>query len=671
HRARAVQSSFVLDAGNRRTVAEICARLDGLPLAIELAAARVNVFSPTEILARLTDRLSLLTGHLRDAPPRLRSLRDAIGWSFDLLSPEEREFHARLSVFVGGFSLDAAEFVAVGSPGLADGRDTSDMVAMLTDQSLVERADGASGTRFRMLETIREFGLTYLAERDELGAARDAHAAFYGQLMVQAEVGLKGPDQVRWLRRLDDEHGNLREAMAWLTAQNRVPEAIELFSNITHFMHVRAHFTEWRLLLEGWLALPELRERTRTRALALFADGLRTANLGESASAIESVEEALDLFRQLGDRKMVTFSLNVLTYTYVILVNDTERARLASDECLAMARHTGDARDEALAWLNRSSILWQEDDPQVVREVLKESLAVARKAGDAWMIGMALGSLGRLALDLGEDLGAAGMLLHESLVIEKELGDRRNLPVMLADLALIARIQGDLDGAESHIRLGMSIAQATGQAWFEAVAHLDLGIVARLQDELERSLRELRQAISLLQQVPYPPDVAECLRAFAALALASGDVLAAARFLGGADALLRGIQPLSHFTRLIDEHGRILDSVHAVLGQETFDRARAEAGGWSVDDAVAAVMAFELDTGNDDQPEPIAPAHGLSPRELDVLRLMANGLSNQQIADELFVSRRTVTSHVTSILGKLGLSSRTAAVSYAIRGGIA
>ncbi|MDQ3655306.1 MAG: hypothetical protein M3457_09520 [Chloroflexota bacterium] len=460
------------------------ARLDGLRLAIELAAARVNVFSPLEILSRLSDRFSLLTGHVRDAPPRLRSLRDAIGWSYDLLSVGERDLHSRLAVFVGGFSMDAAEFVAVSSPGPADGRDTSDMVAILIDQSLVERVDGAGGTRFRMLETIREYGLAYLAERNALKAARYAHAAYYQQMAVQAEAGLKGPDQAQWLKRLEDEHGNPREVMSWLTVNDRVPEAVELIHNIGHFMHVRAHFTEWGHLLDGWLALPELRDRTRTRALALLADGLRAANLGEPGPAIRSLEEALELFREHSDTKRVVLSLNLLSFAY-LTAGDMERARAAHGERMAMANQIGDARDQALALMNRSNILWQEDDLPCTRQVLEGSLAVARQAGDQWMIGMALGMLGRLALDHDKDMNAAETLINESLTIQEELGDRRNLPVEHGELAMIARSQGNLDAAESHIQMGMSIAQATGQVVFEAVTHLDLGIVARLRNELE------------------------------------------------------------------------------------------------------------------------------------------------------------------------------------------
>jgi len=666
-RARAVRSDFALDAVNSGAIAEICTRLDGLPLAIELAAARVNVFSPAEILARLTDRLTLLTGHVRDAPPRLRSLRDAIGWSYDLLTSEEREFHARLSVFVGGFSLEAATHMASQAQGYADQPDTADRIGALIDQSLVERVDGASGTRFRMLETIREYGLAYLAEQGQLDAAHDAHAAYYGQMAVQAEEGLKGPDQARWLDRLEDEHGNLREAMAWLTAQNRVPAAIELFSNIIHFMHVRAHFTEWGQLLDGWFALPELGHRTRTRALALFASGLRTASLGEPVPAIRSLGEALELFRELADPKNILFSLNVLSFAYWT-ASDMDHARVANDEWMPMATHLGDTRSQALALYVLANIVWYEGDLERARQLFEEALAVARRAGDQWVTGMALGTLGRLTLDLGGKTSDAETLLNEAQIIQEELGDRRNLPVGYNNLAIIARIQGNLDAAESHIQAGMAIAQATGQVIAEADCHLESGIVARLRGELERSVRELQQAVRLFQPTRDAPDIAECLKAFAATAFAAGDALATACFLGGADALLRDIEPLPHTTRFVDEHGRLMDSVRAVLGQAAFDRAHAEADGWSMDDAVTAALAFDPGEG---QPEQTGLVHGLSPRELDVLRLMANGLTNQQIADELFLSRRTVTSHVASILGKLDLSSRTAAAAFAIRGGIA
>ncbi|MDQ3655349.1 MAG: LuxR C-terminal-related transcriptional regulator [Chloroflexota bacterium] len=664
-RAYAVRVDFALDAGNREVIAQICTRLDGLPLAIELAAARVNLFSPAEILSRLTDRFNLLTGDRRDAPPRLRSMRDAIGWSYDLLSAPEQDLFNRLAVFVGDFSLDAAECVAASQSGGA-----ADSVAALIDQSLVERIEGVDETRFRMLETIREFGLARLAERGELVAARDAHAAFFKEMAVQAQAGLRGPNQAWWLKRLEAEHGNLREAMSWLTTTDRIPEAVELFSQIVYFMLIHAHFSEGRQLLEDWLARTELAHRTRTRALALLAGGLLTVNLGEPASAIGSLREASELFRELDDRGMTMFSLNVLTFAYSTS-GDIERARTTNDQSLPMAREVGDARDLALALTHLAHICWDEGDSHRAHQVFEEGLAVARRADDAWMVANTLISLGLMALDIDEDLGHAQRLFDESRTIQEGLGDKRSLPVTHNNLAAVARAQGDLELAKAHLRMSSSIAQETGQTMSEAYAHLDLSAVARLQHDLERSAWELRRALSLFQQAPHPSDIADCLGELAAMALAAGDAPQAARFLGASDSLLRDGEASLRMSWPPGEHARLIEQARALLGETPFLRFHAEGRGWSMDDALAVALAYELPAAVTGQPANGTPAHRLSPRELDVLRLMANGHSNQHIADELYLSRRTVTSHVTSILGKLDLTSRTQAVAFAIRSGIA
>lgn len=664
-RAHAIRADFAVDAGNREAIAEICTRLDGLPLAIELAAARINVFSPAEILSRLTNRLNLLTGDRRDAPPRLRSMRDAIGWSYDLLSAPEQDLFSRLAVFVGDFSLDAADAVTASQPGAG-----TISVASLIDQSLIDRIEGVDETRFRMLETIREYGLAQLAERDELVAARDAHAAFYQGMAIQARAGLRGPNQAWWLRRLEVEHGNLREAMSWLTTTDRVPEAVELFSQILYLMLVHAHFSEGRQLLADWFARAELEGRTRTRALALHADGLLAVNLGEAASAIASLMEALELFREFGDREMTIFSLNVLKFAYSTSC-DVQRARVANDECLPIARATGDARDLALALNHHATICWDEGDPHRAREVFEEGLAVARRGGDLWMVAIALGSLGLLALDIDNDLSRAHRLFNESMTIQEGLGDKRSLPVTHNNLAAVARAQGDLELAQAHLRMSASIAQETGQEASEAFAHLDLSEIARLQDDLQRSAWELRQGFSLLQRLPQPPDIAASLDEAAALALAIGDAPQAARFLGASNSSLREGEASIRISWPLGEHGRLAAHARELVGETPFERYYAEARAWSADDAVAAVLAWELPTTVSRHSAEAIPTHRLSARELDVLRLMANGLSNQQIADDLFLSRRTVTSHVTSILGKLDLRPRTQAVAFAIRSGIA
>jgi len=435
-------------------------------------------------------------------------------------------------------------------------------------------------------------------------------------------------------------------------------------------MLIHAHFSEGRQFLEDWLTRAELRHRTRVRALALLADGLLSANLGESVSVIGSLREAVELFRELGDRAMTIFSLNVLTFAYSTS-GDIERSRDANDEGLPMAREAGDARDLSLALNHLAHNRWDEGDPHRARQGFDEGLAVARRAGDLWMIAISLISLGLLALIIDKDLGRAKRLFDESRTIQEGLGDKRSLPVTHCNLPAVARAQGDFELAKTHLRMSSSTAQETGQAFAEACAHLDLSAVARLQDDLERSVWELRQALSLFQRSPHPPDLAACLDELAALALAASDAPQAARFLGASDSLLSKREASVRMTWPPDEHARLIEQARAMLGETTFDRLHAEAQGWSVDDAAAGALAYELPAAVSGQPADATPAHGLSPRELEVLRLMANGHSNQHIADELFLSRRTVTSHVTSILGKLDLTSRTQAVAFAIRGGIA
>jgi predicted ATPase/DNA-binding CsgD family transcriptional regulator len=667
-RARQVRNDVVLEGDTMAAIAAICTRLDGLPLAIELAAARINVFSPVDILDRLTGMLPLLAGSRRDAPPRLRSLRDAIAWSYDLLSPGEQCLFRRLSVFIGGFSLEAAESVAAQSSGLADGPTVPDLVATLVDHSLVERFDVEGTTRYRMLETIREFGLAQLADRGELEAAHDAHAAFYQHLAVAAEAGMQGFAQATWLGTLDVEHGNLREAMAWLTVSGRIADAVELYSHIEHFLLNRAHFMESRQLLDGWLASPELGSRTRAHALALAAVGTLALYLDAAESPIPSLVEALDIFRELGDRQHVMHVLESLSFVWCH-EGGLERARVAHEEHLMLARELGDARHEALALYHSGMVAGLAGDRRRQRSAHEASLAAARQAEDLCVMALALGSLGELALSLDGDARRARELINEARTLREGLGDKRNLPVTYIILARAERAGGDLDLAREHVRTGLSIAQDAGMVIAEGDAHIELGRIALLRADLADALPELRQALGLLQHSGYPRDVPECLDYFAELALAAGDAPGAARFLGAADGLMRDAKPAPALSGAGKDRDALVERVRCALDGETFERLRAEAEGWSQEDAVTAALAFDLPPGVADHPE--SPSHGLSPREVEVLRLLADGRSSQEIADALFLSLRTVTTHITGILGKLNCSSRTAAVAFAIRSGIA
>jgi predicted ATPase/DNA-binding CsgD family transcriptional regulator len=669
-RARAVQNDFSLD-DDTQAVASICIRVDGLPLAIELAAARVNVLSPGDILSRLTESFALLAGTRRDVPPRLRSLRDAIAWSYDLLSPDEQDLFRRLAVFIGGFSLEAAEAVGA-EPQSQAARPVADVVATLVDHSLVERVDGVSRTRFRMLETIREFGIARLAERDELAMARGLHAAYCQQLAEAAETGLQSPDQATWLELIDVEHGNLREAMDWLTTSGRVSEAIELYRNIEHFWLIHAHFAEVRHLLDGWSTYPDVGPGTRARAHVLAA-GATLATFREAPeSSIPAYLEALEMFRQLGDRQHVMKTLNSLTFSYA-MHGDPERARAAHEEHLALARELGDAWQETMALGSLAIFVNREGDPIRERSALEATLARARQAGNQFQIALALERLGELTLHDEGDPGRARALIEESRMVRERLGDRRNLSLIYLSLALVHRASEDLDRAREHAHKAVSLARGTGLVTHEGAAHTELGMIALLQHDLGDALLELRQALESFRGSGsgFSPEVADCLDTLAAVALQLDDAEAAARFLGASDGLIHRAGLPRCKTWPADYRQALAAHARTALDAETFERCHAAARDWSIDEAIATALAFDpaLETP-DHAGTPVRP-HGLSPREIEVLRLMADGLSNREIADALFVSVRTVTSHITGILGKLDLSSRTQAVAYAIRNNIA
>ncbi len=667
-RARAVRPDFRLDADTARSVASICKRVDGLPLAIELAAARVNAFSPADILSQLTESLTSLAGSRRDAPPRFRSLHDAIAWSHDLLPSDEQEFFRRLAVFVGGFSLEGA--AAAGAPSQRPpARPVADLVAALVDQSLVERVDGAARARFRMLETIREFGIGQLVELDELATARNQHAAYYVHLAEMAEAGLKGPAQVEWLDLLDDEHGNLREALDWLTETGRVADAIELYTFIEHAFLVRGHFREIRQLLDGWSTHPDVERRTRARAQFLVADAALASYLELPEPTIIVYQEAQEIFREIGDRRNLLRTVGHLAFAHV-LAGDREGAAAVHEEHLALARELGDAREEAHALDIRALLAMHDGDLHEARAASEASLAIARKAGDLCVVAMMTNSLGDLALKQDNDIDRARSLIDESRSIHARLGDWRNLPFDYCSLAEIERACGNLDLARSHLLAAIPHFQHTGLALAVAGIHRELARLAMLQRDPVAALRELRSALTARQQFQDVPGAAADLALLAELALTTGDAGSAARFLGASEELWRRSPWIPFGDAPPGESGQALAArVKAALDAETFERYQAAGIAWSLDEAIAAALAFDPTPAN---PGPAGtPSHGLSPRELEVLRLMADGLSNREIADALFLSVRTVTSHVTGILGKLNLSSRTQAVAYAIRNDIA
>jgi non-specific serine/threonine protein kinase len=419
--------------------------------------------------------------------------------------------------------------------------------------------------------------------------------------------------------------------------------------------------------------MPELGHRTRARAVALVAS-VKLAFAMEMADLPTwlLLEEAIDIFRELDDRYQVMAALDFFSY-YLALVDDRARARAAHEEHLTLAQELGDAWSETQALGNLAIIAGHEGDSTRARSLLEATLARARQAGDLCRIALTLDHLGRLMLHHDGDPGRSRVLIEECRTVREHLGDKRNMSLTYLDLALVYRAGEDLNRARELACTAMSLAQDTGLVTHGGAAHAELGKIALLQHDPARALVELRQALESYRGVDpgISPEVVDCLDSVAELALQTGDTEAAARFLCASDELIRraGLPRLK--TWPANYHQAMMARVRRTLDAESFEHHRAAAIEWSLDEAIAAALAWEPAIETPDQAGTPEAHHGLSPREIEVLRLMAAGLSNQEIADALYISRRTATSHASHILDKLDLTSRTQAVAYAIRSGIA
>jgi predicted ATPase/DNA-binding XRE family transcriptional regulator len=438
-RARAIRGDFALTDENANAVIEICTRLDGLPLAIELVVPRVRVLSPQALVARLERRLPLLIGGTRDAPARQRTLRDTIAWSHDLLDqPEERLFR-RLAVFVGGCTLEAAEAVCDVDGDL--GMDVLGGLESLVSRSLVRQVEGDA--RFTMLETIREFALEQLEASGELAAVRARHADFFVELAEQAQPWLEREEAGVWLDRLQLEHDNLRAALAWGAETSADVDVLpRLAGSFWQFWWMRGHFAEGRRWLDQALARPSaaprrLRILNGAGQLAFFQDD--TARAGEVWS------EQLELARETGDQRYLVDALGRLGYLASRL-GDHARAVALADESVALSRQAGEKSIIRRALHNRALVAVGQDDYQYAEELWEECLPLVRELGPGFMVGHTLQWLGRMAAQRG-DLGRAMALTEEAVGLFRRRGDRFGLTSALGAMLQVGRRQGD------HVRV--------------------------------------------------------------------------------------------------------------------------------------------------------------------------------------------------------------------------
>jgi len=632
-RAQAVKPDFQLTNANARAIAEICARLDGLPLAIELAAARVKLLPPQALLARIDQRLIVLSSASRDVPARQQTLRKTIDWSYNLLEEDEKTLFRRLAVFVGGCTLEAAEAVC-NSPGDLE-EDVLDVVARLVDKSLLGQEAAIDGQpRLLLLETIREYALERLKASGEAEAMRRQHASFFLALAEESFPAMNSAEQSTWFTRLEADHDNLRAALRWTLESQETQMGLRLAGALGSGFWVSCnHEREGRNWLEQVLAQPGAEARTLARAKALRGLGLLLWAHGDIPEAQRLLEESVSIGREMGTVGMFSLAGALHTLAHVMLI---------------------------------------QGNPGATRELAEESLRLFQGLGVAWGVALSLCHLGNATAELG-DPGAARPLLEESAALFREAGDRHLLAWSLNALGLVTLRQGDDAGARTHFEEALAVAREMGSKHFTADALAHLGSVALRRGEYHESATLYQQSLALNQEQGYKESIAEDLAGLAEVANLLGQPERAARLLGAVEALHKasGIR-LSPLRRA--EYDRTVEGIRAQLDTATFAAAHDQGRSMTLDEVLAVQEAvMESAPLPPEQPSPseaksaLIYPHDLTQREVEVLRLVAAGSSNQAIADTLVISERTVNSHLVHIFNKLGVNSRAAAAAFAIR----
>ncbi len=465
-RAQAAQPDFMLTQANAAEVAAICHHLDGLPLAIELAASRIRLLSPVAMLARLERRLPWLTSGTRDAPARHQTLRDAIGWSYDLLERDEQQLFRRLSVFIGGCTLEGVAAVCnpVGEAG-ADETGLLEALASLVDKSLLRQEDTkVVQSRLYMLETIREYAVEQLAASGEVGNTRRAHARYYMALAEEAERGMAGPDQQIWLTRLEEEHDNLRAALAW-TVESEPEIGARMAVALWRFWLLRGHLGEGQHWLDAILANKDTLPAA-LRAEALNGAGRLALRQGDYAHAEAILEESLALWGTLGDIRGEMYALNSLGLV-AIYRSDFVLAQGYFERNLAEWRVMEDKRGTAQALNNLGLALRYQGDFERAARAYEECLDIGRELQDKYYLTAALHNLGQMKHHQGDDAGAH-KLLTESLILTGELGDKPGVSVDLADLAGVWAAVGQPERAARLFGAAEALREQTGATMYES-----------------------------------------------------------------------------------------------------------------------------------------------------------------------------------------------------------
>jgi predicted ATPase/class 3 adenylate cyclase len=531
-RAQTVKPGFALTEENAETVAEIVHRLDGLPLAIELAAARVRLHPPRALLDRFDRRLDLLNRGHRDLPARQQTMRDTIAWSYDLLDPAEQRLFACLSIFAGGATLDAVADVAAALP---DGdADSLDLIESLADKSLVVLHEDEDETRVTMLQTIRDFSQEQLAASPFGPPVAERHANYYLLLAEEAEPLLAGKAQQPWLDRLEREQANLRAAIGWLRERGDAERALRLGGALWRFWWLRGDMSEGRSHLESLLGEAG-NVSAAVRAKALNGAGVLAESQGDWQTAASFHQESLEISRQLGNADDVAWSLNNLG---VVASNqsDYERAAVLLQESLAVAEEAGLEERIAAVLIDLGLLAYHQGNAERATALLTRSLGLLRTHGDTSQVARALSNLGTFAFERGA-IAEAQSLLTESLALHRGVGDRQSIASTLNNLGEVASALGDDESALGLYLESHALALESGNQLNAAIAMENLAVLTRRRGDERTAQLRFREALLLYRAIDDRQGIGACLSGLAAIAAAGGDHDEAALLLGAAAAL--------------------------------------------------------------------------------------------------------------------------------------
>ncbi len=578
-RARSAQPNFAISDHNAPAIAEICQRLDGIPLAIELAAARVKVLSAEQINQRLDDSFRLLTGGSRSALPRQQTLRALIDWSYSLLAPEERTLFGRLAVFAGGWSLDAAE--AVGAAGEIDAFEVLDLLMRLVDKSLVIKEELLGEARYRMLNIITQYALEKLHEAGEEADVRSRHFEYYVALVEAVKPHLLTADQAASLDRLEIAHDNLRSALEWAIA-SKSQSALRLAGALGRFWDMRSYFAEGRRLLNQALALRE-GAPPMWQALALRWAGSLAARQGDHAYAQVLLTDSMNASREIDDRAGLAVVLNQLGYTaYVQGEFDQSTAWL--QESLRLNRALNNEVGVALAIYHLATIAWLQGEADNARRQFEESLAIRRKIGDRLGVGRSLYHLGAVAASQG-DYAAARGYVEESLIITRELGDRKMLAYTLGSLGELAVSQGDYETARRSLDEGLRVARELGDHVGIAYALEVLGKLACVEHDPDTARQYLKESVQLRHEAADREGLNDGLQALARVILTEGHPDRSVRLLAAVQTQRQAIG-VTLLAADQSDFDQIVTDAKALLPPAAFETAWAEGQALTIDQII-------------------------------------------------------------------------------------